>query len=83
MEKKRREKPKVVLDLSIFFHALESGTFFDIDHSYRMCFIVAVRTRSEEEARHQKLWLKKTTIGLSSYFRRFDRTLRKWLLVIL
>ncbi|KAL2731275.1 hypothetical protein V1478_004820, partial [Vespula squamosa] len=38
--------------------------------------IVAIRARSKEKA----AWLKRATIRLFSYFRRFDRTLRKWLL---
>ncbi|KAL2713820.1 hypothetical protein V1478_016377 [Vespula squamosa] len=48
--------------------------------------IVVVRARSKEEAicrrGPHKLWLKRATIRLLSYFRRFNRNLREWLLVI-
>ncbi|KAF7388748.1 hypothetical protein HZH68_012690 [Vespula germanica] len=51
-----------------------------------MCSIVVVRARSKEEAvcrrGPHKLWLKRATFRLLSYFRSFDRTLREWLLVI-
>ncbi|KAL2725894.1 protein artichoke [Vespula maculifrons] len=44
------------------------------------------KARSKEEAicrrGPHKLWLKRATIRLLSYFRRFDRTLREWLLII-
>ncbi|KAL2744715.1 LOW QUALITY PROTEIN: uncharacterized protein V1477_007257 [Vespula maculifrons] len=47
---------------------------------------IVVRARSKEEAMCRrgphKLWLKRATIRLLSYFRKFYRTLRKWLLVI-
>ncbi|KAL2742442.1 protein artichoke, partial [Vespula maculifrons] len=50
------------------------------------CFIVVVRARSKEEAICRKgpynLCLKRATIKLLSYFRRFRRTFREWLLVI-
>ncbi|KAL2744473.1 hypothetical protein V1477_007015 [Vespula maculifrons] len=46
---------------------------------------VVVRARSKEEAMCRrgphKLWLKRATIRLLSYFRKFYRTLRKWLLL--
>ncbi|KAL2718523.1 protein artichoke [Vespula squamosa] len=48
--------------------------------------IVVVRARSKEEAvcrrGPHKLWLKRATIRLLSYFRRFNRNLRESLLVI-
>ncbi|KAL2745948.1 protein artichoke, partial [Vespula maculifrons] len=46
---------------------------------------IVVRARSKEEAicrrGPHKLWLKRATFKLLSYFRRFHRTFRKWLLV--
>ncbi|KAL2733956.1 protein artichoke [Vespula squamosa] len=48
--------------------------------------MVVVRARSKEEAvcrrGPHKLWLKRATIRLLSYFRRFNRNLRESLLVI-
>ncbi|KAL2733583.1 neurotrimin-like isoform X2 [Vespula maculifrons] len=48
--------------------------------------IVMIRARSKEEAICRKgpykPWLKRTTIKLLSYFRRFNRTLGVWLLII-
>ncbi|KAL2713819.1 protein artichoke [Vespula squamosa] len=48
--------------------------------------VVVVKARSKEEAicrrGPHKLWLKRATIRLLSYFRRFNRNLREWLLVL-
>ncbi|KAL2743444.1 hypothetical protein V1477_008933 [Vespula maculifrons] len=49
-----------------------------LSSNYRMCSIVVVRARSKEEAMCRrgphKLWLKRATIKLLSYFRKHDRS---------
>ncbi|KAL2729867.1 protein artichoke [Vespula maculifrons] len=75
------------LSSKLIFKSLRSLNHVEDERSESTRVIgFVVRARSKEEAicrrGPHKLWLKRATIGLLSYFRRFDRTLREWLLII-